>query len=100
MIPALLLATALDLRLDYTRQSLTATYRHYTQYVNGVPVLGGEVIERVDADGSVHEVVRALASDPHPAFGHPLPQAGEGLSTARVNIGGEARPARRVIIDN
>ena len=46
MIPALLLAAALDLRLDYTRQSLLGTYRHYTRYVNGVPVLGGEVIER------------------------------------------------------
>lgn len=45
VLAALLLA-AIDLRLDYVRHSLTATYRHYTQYVEGVPVLGGEVIER------------------------------------------------------
>jgi len=56
VLAALLLA-AIDLRLDYVRHSLTATYRHYTQYVEGVPVLGGEVIER---DGE--EVYRALAS--------------------------------------
>jgi hypothetical protein len=61
VLATLLLAT-IDLRLDYERHSLTATYRHYTQYVAGVPVLGGEVIERVDEDGTVHEVYRALAS--------------------------------------
>ncbi|MBV8545368.1 MAG: hypothetical protein JO088_11550, partial [Acidobacteria bacterium] len=37
----LFLAAALnaqDLRLDYERESLLGTYRHYTQYVNGLPV--------------------------------------------------------------
>jgi hypothetical protein len=58
MLAALLLA-AIDLRLDYVRHSLTATYRHYTQYVDGVPVLGGEVIEK---DGQ--EAYRALGVRP------------------------------------
>jgi hypothetical protein len=57
VVLAALVLAAIDLRLDYVRQSLTATYRHYTQYVEGVPVLGGEVIEK---DGE--EVYRALAS--------------------------------------
>ena len=59
VVLAALLLAAIDLRLDYVRHSLTATYRHYTQYVDGVPVLGGEVIER---DGQ--EVYRALGVRP------------------------------------
>lgn len=50
-----------DLRLDYVRESLTATYRHYTQYLDGLPVVGGEVIERIDRDGARAEIHRALA---------------------------------------
>ena len=104
MIPALLLATALDLRLDYTRQSLTATYRHYTQYVNGVPVLGGEVIERVDADGSVHEVVRSIgvrASRPLSPGVSPGDLWVESAGAGRAVGAGETpalRPARCVIV--
>lgn len=50
-----------DLRLDYTRESLTATYRHYTQYLDGLPVVGGEVIERIDRHGHQAEIHRSLA---------------------------------------
>src|SRR5712691_10216394 len=53
---------AQDLRLDYERESLIGTYRHYTQYVDDLPVVGGEVIERVDHDGSIHELHRAIAA--------------------------------------
>ena len=52
------------LRLDWTRQSLRATWRHYTQIVDGLEVVGGGVIERVDRDGRVHETFRALARRP------------------------------------
>jgi subtilisin-like proprotein convertase family protein len=97
---------AQDLRLDYERESLLGTYRHYTQYVNGLPVLGGEVIERVARDGSVRELHRAIAV--------PAPKRGLIASTAvaaapagdlrdadlvAVNIGGEARPAWRVVVE-
>src|SRR5437773_12055020 len=75
---------------------ISATYRHYTQYVDGVPVLGGEVIERVDADGSVHEVYRALARHQDPS---PAERKGMADGRVRVNINGEARPARRIIIE-
>jgi len=44
MIP-LLLAAIVELRLDYTRVSLTKTVRHYTQLVDGIEVAGGERIE-------------------------------------------------------
>ena len=37
MIP-ILLAAIVELRLDYTRVSLTKTVRHYTQLVDGIEV--------------------------------------------------------------
>jgi hypothetical protein len=98
---------AQDLRLDYERQSLTGTYRHYTQYLDGLPVIGGEVIERVDGDGNVHELHRAIAK---PALKRALIAKSAALSMApkglvtdsqlvAVNRGGEARPAWRVVIE-
>jgi subtilisin-like proprotein convertase family protein len=60
-----LIARADDgLRLDRTRESLTSTWRHYTQIVDGLEVVDAGVIERVDRDGSVHEVHREMAAPP------------------------------------
>ena len=42
----LVLAAAMELRLDRVQQSLVATYRHYQQYIDGIPVAGGERVER------------------------------------------------------
>jgi subtilisin-like proprotein convertase family protein len=100
-------ANAQDLRLDYERESLLGTYRHYTQYVNGLPVLGGEVIERVADDGSVRELHRAIAT---PSAKRVLIAKSTALAAAprgnvrdaqlvAVNSGGEARPAWRVIVE-
>jgi subtilisin-like proprotein convertase family protein len=98
---------AQDLRLDYERESLLGTYRHYTQYVNGLPVLGGEVIERVAHDGSVRELHRAIAT-PSPkraliAKSTALAAAPSGnvrdAQLVAVNYGGEARPAWRVVVE-
>jgi len=106
----LLLAAALnaqDLRLDYERESLLGTYRHYTQYVNGLPVLGGEVIERVAHDGSVRELHRALAT-PSPkrsliAKSTAIASAPGGevrdAQLVAVNDGGVARPAWRIVVE-
>jgi subtilisin-like proprotein convertase family protein len=100
-------ATAQDLRLDYERESLLGTYRHYTQYVNGLPVLGGEVIERVGHDGNVRELHRAIAT-PSPkrvliAKSTALAAAPRGnvrdAQLVAVNSGGQARPAWRVIVE-
>lgn len=98
---------AQDLRLDYERESLLGTYRHYTQYVDGLPVLGGEVIERVEHDGSVRELYRAIAA-PGPrraliAKSSAVASAPRGnlrdAQLVAVNHGGEARPAWRVVVE-
>src|SRR5947209_7223559 len=100
-------ANAQDLRLDYERESLLGTNRHYTQYVDGLPVLGGEVIERVAHDGSVRELHRAIAT-PAPkrsliAKSTAIAAAPRGnvrdVQLVAVNRGGEARPAWRVIVE-
>jgi subtilisin-like proprotein convertase family protein len=98
---------AQDLRLDYERESLLGTYRHYTQYVDGLPVLGGEVIERVARDGSVRELHRAIAaSAPKRALipkSKAITNAPSGalqdVQLVAVNAGGEARPAWRVVVE-
>ncbi|MEA2338704.1 MAG: hypothetical protein QOE82_2711 [Thermoanaerobaculia bacterium] len=107
---ALLLPAAVnaqDLRLDYERQSLLGTYRHYTQYVNGLPVIGAEVIERVGRDGGIRELHRAIAkSAPKRALmakSAALSMVPTGVITdsqlVAVNLGGEARPAWRVVVE-
>jgi subtilisin-like proprotein convertase family protein len=98
---------AQDLRLDYERESLLGTYRHYTQYVDGLPVLGGEVIERIAPDGSVHELHRAIAA---PASKRSLIAKSTAVAAApagnvrdaqlvAVNDAGVARPAWRVVVE-
>src|SRR3954470_23599697 len=106
----LLLAAAVhaqDLRLDYERESLLGTYRHYTQYVNGLPVLGGEVIERVAHDGSVRELHRAIAAraPKRSLVAKSIAVASAPAGNVRdaelvaVNMRGEARPAWRVVVE-
>jgi subtilisin-like proprotein convertase family protein len=98
---------AQDLRLDYERESLIGTYRHYTQYVDGLPVIGGEVIERVDHDGSVRELHRSIANAaPKRALiakSAALTNAPSGAvrdeQLVAVNVSGEARPAWRVVVE-
>jgi len=111
-VPLILLSIAAtvhaqDLRLDYERESLLGTYRHYAQYVDGLPVLGGEVIERVAHDGSVRELHRAIAA-PAPkralipkskAITYASLGAFQDVQLVAVNFGGEARPAWRVVVE-
>ena len=100
-------ANAQDLRLDYERQSLIGTYRHYTQYVDGLPVLGGEVIERVDHDGSVRELHRAIATAApkrtliakRSALWMVPAGAVRDEQLVAVSVSGEARPAWRVVVE-
>src|ERR1043166_3706532 len=98
MIPLLLAATlaaAPDLRLDYTRESLVKTVRHYRQYVDDREVVGGERIEEM-RNGVVRVVYENLARDPGD---HDRARV---LSTCDdcvyVNISGEARLARRATV--
>ncbi len=103
-------ANAEDLRLDYLRESLTATYRHYTQYLDGVPVVGGEVIERAERDGRNRVTHRRLASLPvEPNGGHRIPRAQALLAMPEgrlldqrpviLNENGTGRRAWRVVIE-
>ena len=98
-----------DLRLDYTRESLTATYRHYTQYLDGLPVVGGEVIERIDRDGHQQETHRSLAHLAADDAGRRSPRslamqtvpAGTLLDEKQVilNENGIGRRASRLVIE-
>jgi subtilisin-like proprotein convertase family protein len=91
------LPASAELRLAFERQSLTATYRHYAQYVDGLEVIGAGVIERVDADGSVRELHRELCAEAAASAAGPR-QAGRRADVA-VNVNGIARPARRVVVE-
>src|SRR4051794_40887704 len=98
---------AQDLRLDYQRESLIGTYRHYTQYVDGLPVLGGEMIERLDRDGSTRELHRAIATAApkrtliakQSALWALPAGAVRDQQMVAVNVNGEARPAWRVVVE-
>jgi len=85
---AVLLA-ATTLRLVLERQSLTATWRTYHQFIDGVEVVGSAVIERVDSDGSVHEVARHVARAPN--------RESRIANRLYLNVNGEARPVYRTI---
>ncbi len=97
------------LRLDWTRHSLRAAWRHYTQIVDGLEVVGGGVIERVDRDGSVHETYRALAA-PQPHVPRRMLEASAVANAVppgvivdqrmvALNDNGVARPVWRVIVE-
>src|SRR6266446_1528252 len=97
MIP-ILLAAIVEMRLDYTRVSLTKTVRHYTQVVDGVEVAGGERIEengRVTFErlGVAPAIPPAISSRSHPSFAGRI----AGATPAYVNVNGELRPAVRVV---
>src|SRR5438105_13479249 len=97
------------LRLDWTRESLAATWRHYTQIVDGLEVVDGGVIERVDRDGSVHETYRSVAA-PQPRVPRRMITATElqhavprGVIVEQrqvaLNDHGVARPVWRVVAE-
>lgn len=97
------LPASAELRLAFERQSLTATYRHYAQFVDGLEVVGAGVIERVGADGSVRVLHRELcvetaASAAGGVGGGAVARAVTRADVA-VNVNGVARPARRVVVE-
>jgi subtilisin-like proprotein convertase family protein len=89
-----------ELRLVLERKSLAATWRTYHQFIDGVEVVGTAVVERVDADGSVHELARDVARLRGGQALLPVPRA-LSLHTGQfilVNLNGEARPAWRTVV--
>jgi subtilisin-like proprotein convertase family protein len=109
-----------EMRLDRVRQSLSGTHRHYTQYIDGVRVIGGERSETLLPAGAVRvnfdREARAPKSDgPRAAAleanGAPALSRSSvcGSSPAEsrcsvdaelvyVNVGGVARAAVRAVI--
>lgn len=89
-----------EMRLDRVRESLTGTHRHYQQTIDGIEVVGGERSEtllpegaiRVDFERTAHIGVRA--SSPA-AIGRPAADR----NLVYVNVDGEARLARRVVVE-
>jgi subtilisin-like proprotein convertase family protein len=77
---ALFLALAVnsgEFRLDRVRESLTGSWPHYQQTIQGIDVIGGE--------------------PGHAAVLRGVPPRARGF--VWVNVAGEARPARRVIVE-
>lgn len=96
MIPALLLlAASLDLRMVTIRQSLTGTHIRYQQYLDGIPVVGGERVENVALDGR-REVLDRLAARPAVSSAMLAPRGG---ALVYLNENGTARLASRVIVE-
>src|SRR5437762_9501793 len=89
-------AYADDLRIDYTRESLTGTHVHYQQYLNGLRVIGGERVETVGSDGK-RETLDRLARSPRSTIAA-LSKAPIGGELVYLNEDGDARLASRVIV--
>ncbi|MGZ8710719.1 MAG: proprotein convertase P-domain-containing protein, partial [Thermoanaerobaculia bacterium] len=92
MLLSLLIAmtgAAPELRLEVVRESLTGTHYRYRQYIDGSPVVGGEVNVTVRPDGR-REETRAVATAPL--------RTSAIRGEAWVNADGRARPARREVV--
>ncbi|HJT16987.1 MAG TPA: hypothetical protein VJ853_06360, partial [Thermoanaerobaculia bacterium] len=91
-------AFADDLRVDYTRESLTGTHIHYQQYIDGIPVIGGERIETIWRDGrrTFSETLAKPASSRIAALSATAPMAGD---LVYLNVNGEAKLVSRVVVE-
>lgn len=81
-----------DLRLEHVRESLTGTHYTYRQYIDGVPVIGGERVESRDWFGIIRSSEERLAVDPKTENRNPN-------ADAVINLAGIPRFARRVIVE-
>ncbi|MDQ6800920.1 MAG: M36 family metallopeptidase [Acidobacteriota bacterium] len=90
-------AYAGDLRVDYTRESLTGTHVHYQQYLNGIRVIGGERVETITHDGK-RETLDHLARAPRSTVAAMM-RAPVGGELVYLNIDGDARLASRVVVE-
>src|SRR2546430_2706207 len=91
-------AYADDLRIDYTRESLTGTHVHYQQYLNGIGVVGGDRVETITRDGK-REVLDHLALPPRSTFSA-TQKAPVGGEIVYLNMDGDARLASRVVTED
>jgi len=91
-------AFADDLRVDYVRQSLTATHTHYQQFIDGIRVIGGERIETIDRGGR-RVVTETLARPPLLARTTAAAVVAASGELVYLNVDGDARLARRAVIE-
>jgi hypothetical protein len=90
-------AYADDLRIDYTRESLTGTHVHYQQYLNGIRVVGGDRVETITRDGK-RETLDHLAREPRSTvFAKAIAPVGGEI--VYLNMEGDARLASRVVVE-
>ena len=87
----LLVTAALVVQLELVRHSLTGTHYRYRQYIDGRPVVGGEINQTVRPDGRVEETRSVAASV--------WPRVSAGGDESIVNVDGIAHYARRVETD-
>ena len=87
-----------DLRIDYTRESLTGKHVHYQQFVNGIRVIGGERVETISNDGK-RETLDHLARPPQSTVAAAMARAPIAGELVYVNMDGEARLASRVVVE-
>ena len=95
LLIAAVLAHAIDLRVDFVRQSLTGTHIHWQQYIDGIPVIGGERMENIGLDGR-REVVDHLAAAPRTAMSAIAPRGGD---LVYLDDHGQARLVSRVLVE-
>lgn len=86
---------AADFRLDREVESLTGTHRHYTQYIDGLPVDGAGRVESVLLDGAVRAEER-VARAPLAAFSRPAAPR-KDATLVYLDLDGEARLAWRYV---
>jgi subtilisin-like proprotein convertase family protein len=89
--------STVELQLDYTRESLTATYRHYRQTIDGREVVGGERMEQTRG-GVTRVVYEHLAEKRDDRERARVAAVAACDACVYVNVGGEARLARREIV--
>ncbi|MCU1230258.1 MAG: bacillolysin, partial [Acidobacteria bacterium] len=86
-----------EFRVDRVLESLTGTYRHSTQLIDGIEVVGGEKIERIRRDGTSDVVYeRALQKAPVTIMAATSPR--DNATRVYVDVNGVARPAWKIIL--
>ncbi|HEV7922988.1 MAG TPA: proprotein convertase P-domain-containing protein [Thermoanaerobaculia bacterium] len=86
---------AADFRLDRQVESLTGTHRHYTQYIDGLPVDGAARVESVLLDGRVRAEERAARAPLAASAKRSAPR--KDATLVYLNVDGEARLAWRYV---
>src|ERR1051325_3215842 len=88
---------AADFRLDRELESLTGTHRHYTQYIDGIPVDGAGRVESVLRGGRVRAEERVARAPLVAAAARKLSAPRKDAALVYLNIDREARLAWRFV---